>query len=107
MKPTLPDTFTPIQRVCADYIEANIRKVSEEHYANSWLLEVDFWLYAETINQNSIHLEEYIMQNLKVCMDTIDGWIVWDNEIHEPIYMQNAEVVRQIELIKEARKKKA
>ena len=107
MKPSIPDTFTPIQRVCADYIESNIRMVSEEHYAQPWMVEVDYWLYAETINQKSIHLEEYILENMKVCMDTIGGWIVWDNVNHEPMFMLNDDVVRQIEYIKEQRKNKA
>jgi hypothetical protein len=107
MKPSIPDTFTPIQRVCADYIESNIRMVSEEHYAQSWMVEVDYWLYAETINQKSIHLEDYILENMKVCMDTIGGWIVWDNENHEPVFMANDDVISQIEYIKEQRKNKA
>jgi hypothetical protein len=105
MKPHLPPDFTPIQCVCADYIETVIRTVSEEHYAASFMLEIDYWLYAETVNQKSIHLEDYILQNLETCRNTINGWIIWDLELHNPQFMKNEDVVRQIEDIKKKRKK--
>jgi hypothetical protein len=105
MQPNVPDDFTPIQVVCADYIENVIRNVSKEHYACNFMEELDYWLYAETVNQKSIHLEEYVLKNLQICSESIGGWVIWNNDIHEPQYMKTVEVIRQIELIKEKRKK--
>ena len=107
MQPRLPSEFTPIQKICADYIENSIRNVSEEYYAAQWLNEIDYWLYSETLNQKSIHVDDYVLQNLKTCQETIGGWIVWCQENHEPVYKPDEDVVLMIEQIKEARKNKA
>jgi len=92
----VPDDFTPMQRVCVDYIERCIRQVSEEFYAAGWMIEIDLELYSHMINQKASYLEPQTMENLKCCSEAVNGWVSWDDEISSPAFKTREQIENQI-----------
>jgi len=105
MKVELPEHFTLSQRVCADYIELYIQKLSEDWFASTWMNEMDLELYSDVVNNKPKYFESYIMNNLKYCSDNIGGWIAWDDDISAPRYYNHVQIKVLIESIIEKRNK--
>jgi hypothetical protein len=103
---TVPQEFTPMQRVCIDYIERCIRQVSEEFYAAGWMIEIDLELYSNMINQKPSYLEPETMENLKFCSEAVNGWVSWDDEISSPAFKTHDQIKKQIEDIMKLRKER-
>jgi hypothetical protein len=100
-----PDTFTPVQLVCLDYIERLIVQITNEWYAADWMMELDLELYAELTKPESRYVEMDIFRNMQTCSDHIGGWIAWDDEQSSPRFFTHEEIKNKIQQVLDTRKK--
>ena len=67
MKVIIPETFTPIQKICCDYIEKLIEEASNNFYAAGWLKDIELELYSDTFKNKSRYFDDHIHENLIIC----------------------------------------
>ena len=98
-----PHHFTPIQLVCADYIQKVLRQISDEWYAAEWLMELDYEIYSNVIKGKSNYLDTLTLKNLKTCSELIGGWVVWDDIESNTKFFNHTEIEKQIQNILDKR----
>jgi len=100
-----PSHFTPIQLVCADYIQRILRQISDEWYAAEWLMELDYEIYSNVVKGKSSYIDAQTLKNLQTCSELIGGWVAWDNIESNPKFFNHTEIKNNIQDILDKRNK--
>lgn len=103
----IPDFFTPTQKICCHYIEKIIQETSSNWYGSSRLDHIELEMYVDLKKERSRYFEDYIQENLKICSNEINGWVMWCDSHMNPAYFNHEDVISRINLLNSQRNNKS
>jgi hypothetical protein len=95
----IPEDFSPVQKVCCHYIEQIIKETSANWYGHPRIDEIELEMYVDLKKNKSRYFEDYIQENLRICSNEINGWIMWCDNHMNPAYFTHDKVIEKIDYL--------